>query len=405
MTLIAVSRHCRDRLPEMGLQKQPIAWRPIAMTAAKVIGGLLLFSGVTAGSGHLMKIGGTYLASHVPKYATMGFAMTQAGDKVFLVGKTAFLSVAVPVYMMGWVVPKWIVTVAVPKGAAYAHKYLFVPLYNGMIKVSSYLSKLLAKTAQAIYDYVLEPLSRCIMLAAEWVWRVILDPLISKIAQIVDQTYRRILPLLQQAINAVIKVEKWILRSVLDPLIRKMAQIVGQIYHHVLIPLERAVSEASKWIWNALLIPCIDHLTHIVKLIDRAAIKTVKAAYIYFVKPIGHIVRAAVQWSWNAVLLPLIETSRVATVKIAQVIYRMLLSPMERRIASTSKWIWQAALLPAGRGVVQAAASFANLVARVSEMVYRTVIAPVGLSLVHATAQTMELVRAFVPGYFFNRAL
>jgi hypothetical protein len=120
-----------------------------ARNAVKAVGGVLLLSGVAAGTGRLLQLGGARLLTD-PVWCEAGRAAIIAGEKLFLVGKGAFLSVTVPIYTATWVVPKWIATTGIPQGAMLAREYLLIP-------------------AQELYHSTLLP-------ASLWVWKEALVP-------------------------------------------------------------------------------------------------------------------------------------------------------------------------------------------------------------------------------------
>ena len=127
------------------------AWKTAAASVGKVGVAVLAFSAVSAGIGgfmqiagaHLVGIGGTSLLAQTAQ--NIGKATGHIGDGLFLAGRYAFLSVAVPVYTVTWIVPKWIVKEGIPQVARLAHQYVLVPLYNGIVQGVQYLSEAFIK--------------------------------------------------------------------------------------------------------------------------------------------------------------------------------------------------------------------------------------------------------------------
>jgi hypothetical protein len=140
-------------------------------------GGIILFAGVAAGGGRLLQLGGAKLLA-TPAWSHVGRAAALAGDKLLYVGKGAFLSVAVPIYTVTWALPKWIITVGIPKGAAFYYERIFVPYLNGI-----------SKGAQAVVHFIKQPLAN----AANWAWSSVLSPALVEVAKATQWIFQSIL--------------------------------------------------------------------------------------------------------------------------------------------------------------------------------------------------------------------
>lgn len=344
---------------------QPTSQASIGKTALKVIGGVLLFAGATAGTGRLLQHGGTQLLPHLP---AAGKAVTVTGNALFLTGKGAFLSVAVPVYTITWIIPRWIVTVGIPQAAMLVNKYVLIPTYQGLVKLSSSLNDALLRAAKNIYSLALEPIGRTLFVSMKWVWKAVILPVSDQIAQAVSMIYRHIVsPLARQTASAA----RWVWNSVVTP-------VMDAMIHRILVPLSRLLITSVKWVWSAAIVP-----------VANAARKAVREIVQRVLQPLGRLLSNSVNWVWKVVITPCAN----AIEKAALAISRSILAPIGRAVAEASKWVWNAALVPMIKGVVQAGSAIKALIEKILSAVCQTVIFPAGKIFVDGTNQTIEAIR------------
>jgi hypothetical protein len=343
--------------------------------AAIVVGGILLFSGVAAGTGRLLQLGGAQLLSHPSALSALGRTAMVAGDKLFLVGKGAFLSVAVPVYTITWVVPKWIATVGIPKGAALAHRYILIPMAEGIVKVSAFLNESLAKTAQAIYRHVLQPFGRIIDVTAKWIWKTVIVPAADKIAQFGVDIYHQVLAPLSKTLASV---SQWVWNSAIVPGVDLIVKGVQAVFDRVVQPLGQFMAHAAKWIWNSAIVPGADLFA-----------KGVQAVFDRALQPLGQLTANAATWLWNSAIIPGADFFA----KGVQAVFDRALQPLGQLTAKAAKWIWEAALVPVAKHIAQATHAIKMLVERVSTAVYQTLIVPAAKVVGQAASETANAIR------------
>ncbi len=206
------------------------------------VGGITLFAGALAGSGRLLQLSGAHLLS-TPAWSHVGRAATIAGEKLVFVGKGAFLSVAVPIYTVTWVVPKWILTVGIPKGAALYHEYILAPALKGIKAV-----------AEALFHYIKQPLATL----AKWVWTSVIVPGFEGISKAAEAAFHSLRLLAELTVNVTI----WAWSSVIGPALEEVVKAAHWVYQSILAP-------ASLWVWKAALLPasqCIIQATAALKI-------------------------------------------------------------------------------------------------------------------------------------------
>lgn len=272
-------------LPSFGRVLSAI--QPYAGQLAKIAAITLAGAGVAAGAGRALQYGGVKFASS-PQMAKV---LAVAGDKLFLVGKTAYLCVAVPLYTICWAAPK----AAVVHGAPLAKKYVWIPLKNGIITAGTKIGQYLATIIQKIKPYA-EKLGTFMLQKAKWVWNVALRPMAVKM------------------LNAA----KYILPKVL---------------------------KGVDFVWKEAIIPLVNRIIAVGTKIGPYLAKIIQKIEPYAMKLMAFIVQKA-EWAWN-VVLPWVNLAKDKVVAAVKVILP--------HVIKAAQFVWQAVIIPTGRiaGVVR----------------------------------------------------
>jgi len=350
-------------------------WKNSAVTIGKVVLAILAFSVVSAGAGKAMQLGGIKLISTTrisPSLTNqvannMGLGLQQVGKGLSLAGKYAFLSVAVPIYAAVYELPKWIFNEGLPKVARLTHQYVVIPICNGIIQATKFVSERFIKTAQTIYNQILAPLGSLIGKATVWTWKAIILPVTDKILQAT---------------------------IVLKDAIVHVAQ---EIYNHILIPLGSLVKKAVVWMWKTVLIPVINKVVQATMALKDAIVHVAQAIYNHVLAPLGSLVKKAVMWTWKAVIVPVINKVLQATialkgaiVHVAQAIYNHILAPLGSLVEKAAVWTWKAVIIPVFNGVAQGYGVIKDLVIPVAQRIYNYTLKPLGQSIGYSFEVTIE---------------
>lgn len=242
------SNNLTSFLPVIAMPAGDCFWKSFAITVGKVVLRILTFSAVLVGTGKLMQIGGVKLISEPGSdlslttriASNLGLGLKTTGNGLFLVGKYAFLSIAVPTYTIVWVLPKWLVTQGIPKVVNLVHQYVIVPISQGIVQAMRFLNKKFLEITQAVYNYALKPLGKVVIDAFTWTWKSIVIP----VSNSVVQALRSIKDILVRSTQAVYN-------YALKPLGQFTGRTIGIVYEyagHVFI----AVSNTASGVINSI---------------------------------------------------------------------------------------------------------------------------------------------------------
>lgn len=417
-----------------------------------VIGGLALgiFLGTAAaaaGTGSLLSIAGTRLVTVAGTNTTLsayvikniGTGMIFAGNGLFLAGKYAFLSIAVPAYTVGWVIPKWIVTKGAPEALQLSHDYVIIPICNGIIKASVHLQDIIVRVAQTIYDKILIPFMEQSWKFTIWTWNNLIVPSMQQITRTAQLIADRFLkPVLFHAIRMIDRA--W--QAVVIPIAKKiveglstckeyMARTALMIYNHVMIPFHNAI----RWSWSTIIIPVAKkindtvlrlnrlmdnvmqtfysrilvplaettvHVLNYIKdivvipvmngvvkatsLLNQVLAKTTQSIYDFVLVPLANGAYSFFAWSWNNVLIPSFEIVKATS----QMIFEKCIIPLAIRSLQFINWSWNSALMPIFNGIVHGAHFLNQKVLKIAQAIYDYVLLPVGGKILEGHALTIH---------------
>lgn len=358
----------------------------ITIKVAKIAGSVLALATLSVGIGRLMQVSGKQLvASYLGENSSLakvvrmvGIVVGVLGDGLFFVGKYSFLSITVPVYTVGWILPK--------------------TLCEEVIKV-----------AQAGYYYTILPLGRLIKDVLIWTWNSVFIPVIDKIVQAVDYVSNAIIKVAQTIYDyalepigrGIITSSKWVSNSIVVPLctgfLKNVIKIATFAYEYILEPLSRAIISVSKWIWNSVVISVCNGIVKAAEYVIDAVAKVAQVIYDYVLNPLGQAIVTASKWIWNSLLMPVINGVVKAAgyvidavVKVAQVIYDYALAPIGRVVAEVSNWIWKTIAMPIVNGIVQVSKFVKDAIVKAAQAVYNFAILPTGQFIAKAVSVTFE---------------
>lgn len=346
-----------------------------AIKLLKAAGCLLLFSGTTAGAGSLMKMGAErFICSSAGSTTAWGSACASVGkisafvgDKLFLIGKYAFLTVSVPLYTIGWVAPKWIITKAIPQAATWTARHIIIPLAQGTLKVVS-----------TVAETVLIPMAHAVSQACTWTWRTLFIPIANGLGQAITAISKALATAIHKIHTVVIKPCARGLVKVTTCALNALIATIQKINSFLLQPLIHGIGHVIRWTWNTIFLP-------LCKAIGSSVIFALNKIYTFIIKPLAVALSNASQWIWNTILVPLTELTRQAAVclkniivRIAIAVYQYLLKPIGTAIVFLVKWTWNTVLLPVLEATGFAAYGLLSGMARLAHIIYQYVLLPVG---------------------------
>lgn len=356
-------------------------WKETGIAAAKVIGGALAFAAVSAATGSLMQVAGARLvassvgsASSLAQIARLvGTVVTKAGVGVFLAGKYTFLSIAVPIYTVTWVVPKWVVQKGLPQAAQLAYKYAIIPLCNGIMHVAKSLHAVAIKVSQAFFNHVLVPCARFIDRSFIWFAERILIPICKSIAHATEKVA-----------HALFKVANAVYKYAILP--------AGQFIVRVLEVASKYIAKGFTWVANKIIVPIGNKIIQAMTLLADITVKLAHKIYTFA----SHILAALAKvskWVWKSAVMPICNSVVQATeifahalLRVAQAVFKYAILPLAKAI----KWMWNTTVIPICKGVVQAFATIAYGVQKTAQAVYAYAILPTGQFIARAFEVTFE---------------
>lgn len=262
------------RAPKTDKPTERIFTKENALFAAKVAAGIVVVGGAIAGAGYLMQAGGEYLASspNIQSVALKSFGegLKASGEYVFLAGKYTAYTVLVPMYTVGYELPKWVINKGIPEAVnfvnnnliqpsiqilTYVRDHVLIPIRDKVTQVVTeyfltplmdyvftpledlvlWAGKKIEYGLNLLKDYALTPIINCIKSVSTWVWENMLAPVCTVI-----QTIGIKIDTFAKAVFA--KFSEY----VLTPLSNAMHAIADKISEYVLTPLR----QAALAIWN-----------------------------------------------------------------------------------------------------------------------------------------------------------
>lgn len=363
--------------------KTPIAMEPAQATqpaslitvssAAKVVAGALLFAGAMAGTGRLLQLSGSHLVAHSPAFQGAGRAALVAGDKLFAVGKGAFLSVSVPIYTVTWTAPKWIATKGAPKAATFFHHYALLPASKKLAAATLLFQEAMMKAAQAFYTFALQPFGRSVVQIGSRVLNAIVIPCLEAAIKAIRAIEVSILEPLANILVHVVQ-KAW---TAVAPKLGLCKKIIQKIVSQILKPLGEFLARILHWVWNVA-IQSLD-----------AAKKAIQTIFHQLLKPLIELTAKAATKLWTAIL-PMLEASKNAIAKAALAFYSAILAPACRALNAASKWIWEAAILPTAQNAAQFANALKILIEKVVSAIHQNALMPLGKLVGDAALQAMD---------------
>jgi hypothetical protein len=379
-------------------------WAHQATLIAKIVGIVLASAAVCSGTGLLLQAGGRGLTtlssapctlSVVSK--TVGAWLTYGGEGIFLIGKGAFLSIAVPIYACCWVLPKWTITTGIPQAVHLTHIYVLLPVGKGIIQASKLLTEQALKLARVIYNYALVPLAKATLRSAQWIWKSAILPIMKGLIQALDAVQTTLVRCaraiyrfaLIPIANGVARSAIWIWKAVLIPTANAISQVfhatltalsrcAQTIFHSVLIPIAKGIARNAAWIWKAVLIPTANAISQAFDATFTALSRCTQTIFGSVLIPIAKGIARSAVWIWKAVLIPTanaisqaFDATLAALSRYVQAIYSYALFPLGKALGQGSKWIWQAMILPAIREILKVERTLVNSIMKSAQSVYR----------------------------------
>ncbi len=386
-------------------------WKQRCITAGKVGVGILCFSGIAAGLGSFLQMGGSQLLTANigrPVAHLVGRALQQTGSGLLLAGKYAFLSVAVPTYAVGWLLPKWLATEAIPQMAMWSYTHAIVPISRGVVQVSLCLKKACVLLAQKIYQAVILPFSQLIKVLALWTWNRIVQGM-----DILCRTTLKVAKLFHQhvlvpCLDLVKTAAHWTWNRIvqgMDILCRTTLKVAKLFHQHVLRPFLHLVKTAAHWTWN--------RIVQGMDILCRAALKVVTLFHQYVLRPCLHLVKTAAHWTWNRIIHSSYGLGKKLMVVVARVlqmvrtVYQCTVEPCGLAMTRGCQWIWKTVVIPVTQGIIRTSSQTIHYIyhhvflpLHVSALQFKKgVIALIPKTRIVIQEVTEEVVRSFQRGW------
>jgi len=372
---------------------------PITDRIAQVIVGILIFSAVASGSGYVTSLIGNKIISLVGANSSLfgkslivcGKGLTIAGEGCAVAGKYAFLSISVPVYTVTWVIPKWIITVAIPKMALAAHEYVLIPAINGVIAASKFLGNQILNLAQAVYTLVLEPFGQFALHVVKALYRDIVVPLMGHLKDLAMIVYEYVLePFARYSLMAVQKLYEAIIIPIVDGVVRAatflsdtVVQIAFLIYNHVVIPLVDGFYGAGKFLFHAILVPTFNAVVRCCEVLKDVIEFTVQKIFNIIV-PIAEYSYAALKFLVTQIVIPTVNGLKTVVVFLAEKIYGYVLEPFGsmtiKAATALLKFLYNWTIIPVFNLVVKSCElvkAGMTAVAQVANTIFQNTIVPI----------------------------
>ncbi len=375
-------------------------WKNRLITVGKVGAGILCFSAIAASAGTLLQLGGHQLLAVKISQSTFqgavhlaGNMLQQTGSGVFLAGKYAFLSVAVPTYAVGWVIPKWLITQAIPQTAMWSYHHVIVPLHHSIVQASIFLKKISILAMQKIYQSIIIPCAEWIKAIAIGTWSKVVQVshfLYKMSVKVVQALYQNIIAPFMHGVK-VAAVWTWSkVAQVSHFLYKTSVKVVQALYQKIIAPLIHAVKIAAVWTWSKVV--QVSHFLY------KTSVKVVQALYQNIIAPLMHAVKVAAVWTWSKV----VQVSHFLykmSVKVVQALYQNIIAPLIHAVKIAAVWTWSK--------VVQVSHFLYKMSVKVVQALYQNIIAPLQASLMQYKKEIIflaertkeETIRSIVVAY------
>lgn len=400
-----------------------IDWKKIAVKTAKIIGIALLSAAALVGTGHVLRLAGSKIITGCGTeqslsrtiLRSLGEGTNAAGDKLFFTGKCIFLSIAVPVYTVTWVIPKWTVTIGFPKAITFLHRVVLVPIKEGIIQAGMYMENLVITIAQNTYNYALKPLAMGIHRTANLACQRVILPLLENVHN-VTATFKRSLyqyvlePLekgissaLEKIFNAVIIPSVHFLLRSTDFALSRLENIACAVYRFAVKPLVIGIKFVSTLIHQYAVIPVSQAFIKCATLLNQTTAAVANAIHRFILIPFCKGVGSAAKFAHKYLIIPTSSTfTKGMTIlqnlmaSFAKVIHRYALIPIANKAVTSARVAHQYLWLPLSNGIIQGL----SLTAKLAQMIYQLVVWPAIGATAQGLSLMMNMVKTLAQGVF-----